>query len=197
MNTLDTIRYFGLNNIAIEHNLRRLQAKLNVDLGKRTRADTAKDERYYPQFAESARREAATMANHYEIFYCLENSMRQLIAQRLEETGPKWWDEKVPEVVRRNAESNRSKEIGSGVTPRSAEMLAYTNFGELGEIIKSNWDIFSDTFSDKRAVEVVVSRLNGLRAPIAHCCPLAEDEILRLRLSVRDWFRLMSDVQKT
>jgi hypothetical protein len=27
--------------------------------------------------------------------------------------------------------------------------------------------------------------------PIAHCAPLAEDEVVRLRLSVRDWFRLM------
>jgi hypothetical protein len=26
---------------------------------------------------------------------------------------------------------------------------------------------------------------------VAHCSPLAEDEVLRLKLSVRDWFRLM------
>lgn len=34
-------------------------------------------------------------------------------------------------------------------------------------------------------------RLNTLRGAVAHCTPLAEDEVLRLRLSVRDWFRLM------
>ncbi len=29
--------------------------------------------------------------------------------------------------------------------------------------------------------------LNMLRGPIAHCCPLSEDEVDRLRLAVKDW----------
>ena len=40
-------------------------------------------------------------------------------------------------------------------------------------------------------LENVLSRLNALRGPIAHCSILAEDEIVKLNLSVRDWFRLM------
>jgi hypothetical protein len=70
-------------------------------------------------------------------------------------------------------------------------MIAYTTFGELGEIIKANWNIFSDTFKDSAAVVEILARLNGLRAPIAHCCPLAEDEVLRLHLTLRDWFHQM------
>jgi hypothetical protein len=35
-----------------------------------------------------------------------------------------------------------------------------------------------------------MANLNMLRGPIAHCSPLAEDEVLRLQLTVRDWFRL-------
>jgi hypothetical protein len=55
----------------------------------------------------------------------------------------------------------------------------------------ANWKLFSDTFIDAKAVEGVLARLNMLRAPIAHCSMLAEDEVLRLRLSLRDWFQLM------
>jgi hypothetical protein len=33
--------------------------------------------------------------------------------------------------------------------------------------------------------------LNTLRGPRAHCSPLAEDEVVRLLLEVREWFRLM------
>jgi hypothetical protein len=33
--------------------------------------------------------------------------------------------------------------------------------------------------------------LNTLRGPIAHCGLLAEDEVDRLKLSVKDWFRLL------
>lgn len=98
---------------------------------------------------------------------------------------------KVPQSVKDNANKNREKELQSGVTPRSGDMLSYTNFGELGEIIKSNWDTFGQIFTNIRAVETVLARLNGLRAPIAHCSMLSEDEIVRLRLSLRDWYRLM------
>jgi hypothetical protein len=133
------------------------------------------------------------MATHYAIFYCLENSIRELISERLEEAhGEMWWDERVPEVVRRNASANRQKELSAAVTPRSSELIDYSNFGELGEIIKSNWDLFGDTFRDIKGLEKVLSNLNTLRAPIAHCKPLAEDEVLRLHLSLRDWFRQMS-----
>lgn len=112
--------------------------------------------------------------------------------QRLEEHhGAEWWQSAVPEAVRRNAEANRKKEQSSGVTPRSADLIDFTNFGELGEIIKTNWDIFGDMFRDVRAVEKVLATLNTLRAPIAHCKALAEDEELRLHLGLRDWFRQM------
>jgi len=37
----------------------------------------------------------------------------------------------------------------------------------------------------------VFARLNTLGGPIAHCSFLGEDEVLRLKLSLRDWFRLM------
>jgi hypothetical protein len=70
-------------------------------------------------------------------------------------------------------------------------MLSYTNFGDLGQIIAANSKLFSDTFTDIAAVQNTIARLNTLRAPIAHCSMLAEDEVLRLRLSLRDWFRLM------
>jgi Swt1-like HEPN len=108
------------------------------------------------------------MAAHYAIFYCLENSIRELIVQRLEEVhGSGWWDKAVPENLRKNAEANRKKEAATGITPRSSELIDYSNFGELGEVIKTNCDIFGDMFQDVRAVERVLSNLNTLHA--AHC----------------------------
>jgi hypothetical protein len=32
-------------------------------------------------------------------------------------------------------------------------MIDYSNFGELGEVIKTNWNIFGDTFRDMHALE--------------------------------------------
>lgn len=186
------IKLFGANNLLLQAALKTTERELGFSIISESREAEDKDATYYPQFSEDVRQQAAAMARHYEIFYCLETSMRQLIGERLrEDAGPAWWLSRVPEVVRRNAESNKRKEIKAGVTPRSSDMLAYTNFGELGEIIKANWDLFGDMFLDISALESVLARLNTLRGPIAHCCPLAEDEVVRLRLSLADWFRQM------
>ncbi len=133
------------------------------------------------------------MSRHYEIFYALEKSIRSLVVDALQgKHGETWWDSNtIPEAVKSSAEALLKREIDTGMTPRSGEKIDFTTFGELGEIIKANWDVFGDIFTSARAVERVMSSLNSLRGPIAHCSPLAEDEVVRLRLSVRDWFRLM------
>lgn len=191
MRAEEAFRLFGLNNLLIESEIQRLEATLDVDLGHRRRDQAETDQAYYPQFSEKLRDEAAAMAGHYAIFYCLENSIRNVIVERMKEQSSNWWDEKVPEAVRKNAQSNKNKEAGTAITPRSADLIDYTNFGELGEIIKTNWDVFGDMFRDLRAVERVLANLNTLRAPIAHCKKLADDEVVRLHLSLRDWFRQM------
>lgn len=194
MRSNDAIKFFGLNNLTIEAEMRRIEEQYDVDLGHRNRSTEQLDETYYPQFSEHLRDEAASMATNYVIFYCLENSIRELIVERLSdplEFGGEWWENAVPTSVRDNAERNRKREKASGITPRSVDAIDYSNFGELGEIIKANWNIFGDTFRDIRAVEKVLGNLNTLRAPIAHCKALAEDEVMRLHLSLRDWFRQM------
>jgi Swt1-like HEPN len=185
-----SLKYFILNNLGIRADLKEVESRYDVEIVRGTQA--SRQERYYPQFADKLRREAEQMADHYKIFYCLENFLRELITSKLqEEQGEKWWDTAVPEVVRKNAADNRKNEITSGNTPRSDFMIDYTNFGELGEIIKANWAVFGDVFRDLRAVENIMSRLNTLRGPIAHCKVLAEDEVVRLDLSFRDLFRQM------
>lgn len=193
MKNSDYIKYFGLNNLTIEAELRRIQRSTEMDIGHSTLNNKSRESNYYPQFTERLRREADEMGRHYAIFYCLENFIRELISERLEELyGPDWWNTNVPPNVKDNAVKNQRKEAQSGVTLRSNRMIDYSNFGELGEIIKSNWNIFGETFRDIEALQNVLGRLNTLRAPIAHCKALAEDEIVRLHLSLRDWFRQMS-----
>jgi hypothetical protein len=185
-----SIKYFGLNNVGLENDLRRVAREKKVKL----RPPRAKRDRdaYYPQITEEIRHNAAMMAEHYELFYCLETSIRDLIRARLVEADKdNWWENLVVEFIRNNAAANKKRETEAGVTPRSDDWLDYTNFGELGQIIANNWNLFSDMFSDPKAVRDCITRLNTLRAPIAHCSMLAEDEVVRLRLSLRDWFRLM------
>lgn len=185
------IRNFGMANTLAEVGLDKIERKHDIDFGRKLNTQD-KDETYYPQFGEKIRDEATSMSSHYEIFYCLENSIREIIKDRLVEYGENWWEEKIPEQVRVKAKKRQKDEISRGVTRRSDDLLAYTSFGELGTIIDMNWEkSFSDMFTDKAAVRSVITMLNTLRGPIAHCSPLAEDEVTRLKTTFNDWFRLM------
>lgn len=188
------IKLFHISNQLAENDLDRIEDKFGISLGRAHVKTIETDSEYYPQIDSSIRAAASQMSEAYEIFYALEKTIRAFIEDSFEAAGVRdWWDlQYVPEKIKKDTEDRMQREIDSGVTPRSDNPIEYTNFGELGEIIKHNWDVFGGTLQSQKAVTKVLSGLNTLRAPIAHCSFLAEDEMIRLRLSVRDWFRLMS-----
>lgn len=197
MNFDDQIKAFGMTNMLIESDLDKIEATHSLKLRIIERADNDTTEEikraYFPQFEEILRTEAEQMSRSYELFYCLEKTIRKQISDLLESTnGPDWWNDKViPQIIHQEVRKRILRERESGITPRSSNELDYTNFGELGEIIKSNWSVFSSIFNNIKAVEKIMFNLNTLRNPIAHCSMLAEDETFRLELSVKDWFRLI------
>ncbi len=182
-----------MSGYQITGEIRDIEKAFNLELGHLPLSGGPKEPDYYPQFEQQVRTEAAEMAAHYEAFYCLEKSIRKLITETMEEVvGIAWWDSgKVNPVIVTEVSSRIQKETDSGVSRRSTDKLDYTTFGELSVIITANWDIFGSIFSSRKAVERVLANLNTLRGPIAHCSKLSEDEVIRLNLTVRDWFRTM------
>jgi hypothetical protein len=189
---LECLKAFGMTNQMVVEDLTRVGKSYSVDLGHLPAP--AQEDVYYPQFDAAVRAEAANMSRHYETFYCLEKSIRIFVSKTIEsaEKTEEWWVlGRVPANVKAEVASRIQKEIDSGMTRRSTDELDYTTFGELTVIITSNWDIFGGSLSSRGAVNKVLASLNSLRGPVAHCSPLAEDEVVRLQLAVRDWFRLM------
>jgi hypothetical protein len=186
----DAIKFFGITSQLIEHDLDQVEREFTIDLRRDHRHAADVDEAYYPQIESAIRAEAAAMAPHYEVFYSLETTIRRLVGDQLQAAQPDWWEQRIPQKIRDDAEERQQREIDTGVTPRSDDPLDFLTFGELSQVIKGNWDVFGAVFSSAKAVERVMANLNTLRGPIAHCTPLAEDEVVRLRLAVRDWFRL-------
>lgn len=188
----EKIRLFVLANSIAEKELDKLETNIDCNLGRDIIKEYPQKD-YYLQFDSVFRKEAKEMAEHYEVFYCLEKSIRSLVVQLMNEKyGNKWWDEKVPEEIKKNVDLNIQREEDSGFTQRSELKIDYTTFGELGNIVSKNWEAFSDLFRNERAFRKIMANLNLLRGPIAHCCPLAADEVVRLEITVKDWFRLMS-----
>ncbi len=191
----DRIRSFGMSGFLINEELRDVERRLNLELGhgSSNRADEDASE-YYPQFEGAVREEAAKMSQHYEVFYCLEISIRKLVSETLADAfSADWWNgTSVPQRIKDDVRDRVQKELDSGVTRRSDDLLNYTTFGELSVLITTNWTLFEPIFNSRRAVERIMSSLNLLRGPIAHCCPISDDEVDRLRLTVKDWFRTMA-----
>lgn len=190
----DYIRSFGMSGLLLTEELKLVESSLNVTLGH-TESESEQTERhYFPQFEEEVRLEASEMALHYEAFYCLEKSIRKLISEILRDAeGVDWWKSaRIPPHISQEVSKRIQTELDGGVSQRSQEAIDYTTFGELAVIISSNWDVFGSIFRSQRAVSNVMSNLNLLRGPIAHCSPMTEDEVDRLKLAVKDWFRIMS-----
>lgn len=189
----DSIRSFGMSGLLICDELRQIEQSFGIELHHSPKTEAASAVAYYPQFEQTVRREAAEMSENYEVFYCLEQAVRKLITETLEEAeGADWWNStRILPDIKADVASLVRRERDNGVTPRSDNMIDYTTFGQLSGMITSNWDLFEPTLKSKRGVERVMANLNLIRGPIAHCCPMQEDEEDRLKLAVKDWFRMI------
>ncbi len=193
---MNSIELFVIKNAIITRSLRDVLADQRIS-GLRgaleSQADSLVSE-YLRQVDFKTLADAERMSEFYKLFYALENDIRDLIElTMLDSKGLDWWLSSVPQAVRENAQRNSDRESAEGLPPRSDRLIDYTTFGELGEILKENWDVFSGMFSNvsRNRVLRVISRLNLVRGPIAHCNLLPEEEAIRLKLTVRDWYKLM------
>lgn len=91
MESIDKIRLFVLANSLAENELDKVEEGFDIDLERRVTVESKKKD-YYLQFSVEFRKEAKEMAEHYEVFYCLERSIRRLIIQLMyEKYGENWW----------------------------------------------------------------------------------------------------------
>lgn len=188
-----TVELFVLKCAVIESGLRATLSE--YDTGRSDRINTVDDgqlEPFIKQFDLANRKNAAHMSRYYEIFYLLENDIRRLIVETMEAAhGTNWWETHVPQGVLEEVRKNRNREAQAAVSIRSEDDIDYTTFGQLGDIIRDNWPDFAGMLSNQSAVSRVMSALNMLRGTIAHCGVLADDEVDRLKLAIRDWFRVL------
>jgi len=191
MNNMSKLKLFAMKNLLLETELAKIE-KSGIEIGHlRT---IKKDEVVDTDLFESdIRTQAKKMADFYVLYYSVENTIRRLISERLNEKfGANWWEEKVPDGVKTEVRGRQEKEKDSVISLRSEDPLYYTTFGELIDIFNANWNDFSDTIRSRKAMQQVLTQFNLLRNVIAHSCELNEDEIKRLELLVKDWLRIQT-----
>ncbi len=126
----------------------------------------------------------------YLAFFCLENSARELISERMAERhGTDWWD-KVSRSIRERVEGRQNKEgKDRWHMKRGATHIYYTDFGDLKSIIQLNWGDFEDLFPDVNWVIMRFTELEASRNIVAHNNVLEKHEIDRIKMYLVDWVR--------
>jgi len=146
----------------------------------------------FAEFSVQIRDGAEKMARLYVAFFCFENSVRELVAQKLRDAyGDNWWSSQVPATIKNKVENRREKEKkNKWHQPRSRADINYTDFGDMPGIILNNWTEFEDIFDSQEWVKARFGDMEKSRNVIAHNNVLEDAEIERIRLYLQDWARI-------
>lgn len=131
------------------------------------------------------------MAVVYTAICTFENSVREFIEKKLlEEVGEDWWDKNVKAEVKTNAETRKNSEKSvRWMTPRGTSPIYYTEFGDLLAIMcgDKNWGYFEVHIQDKDWAKAIITTLERSRNIIMHGGELAQADIERVGMFIRDW----------
>jgi len=188
MSEIKTLKKFVFDGLLVEDSFLRLEQEgISVRSGEKATVVRVSDADFSPKIIYNANR----MASVYVLFFCLENAVRELITDRLSERhGIDWWDTCVPVKIRDAVKKLKEKEEKNKYhTNRSTSLIGYTMFGNLAQIIISNWEDFSDLFPEQSWINSRFTDLEMSRNIIMHTGALPEIEIERIESISRDWLR--------
>lgn len=123
----------------------------------------------------------------YEVLKNLESELREFIQDKLQGISKNWWDERVPQDVRKSAEDRRESKtsLWPWTVQENLHPIHYINFPEYSKIItkRDNWrEVFSELFVDREIIAAKLRELEPVRNKIAHMRDLSESEISKLKL---------------
>jgi hypothetical protein len=144
-------------------------------------------------FSIGLRNDALQMARLYALVYCFENSVRDLIAERLEERhGVSWWTEKIPNKIQLFAAARRQDaQDNSWLEGQDRGLLSFVDFGHLSDIITNNWEDFSDLIPSQHWIKQRFDELEKARNFVAHNRLLLPGEFQRIEMYVGDWNKMV------
>lgn len=189
MNHIDLLKKFVFDGLLLADSFERLE-----DDGiavRNAQSEVAVDRLVNSDFSPRIIHQANKMSSIYVVFFCLENSVRELIMDRLAERhGVDWWENCVPNKIKESvAKLKDNEEKNRYHSQRSVSSIGYTMFGNLAQIIVHRWDDFSDLFPTQAWVNSRFTDLEMSRNIIMHTGVLPDSEIDRIESICRDWIR--------
>lgn len=140
------------------------------------------------RFSARVKKSAAKMIPVYALYFAFENSVREFVAEAMQDTyGDTWWD-KVPTKIRASVETRQKQMIKhKWFKYQPLENVSQLFFGDLASIIVDQWTIFEQFFPSQDWLRVRLTELELSRNIISHANELPDDEISRLNGYLADW----------
>lgn len=134
---------------------------------------------------------AINMSSVYQAIFCIENTLRNFIVERMSERhGLSWWEQKVPSNIKKAVDKLKKDEIKNKFfSNRSDSEIGYTMLGNLGQIVINNWEDFSDIIPSQAWLTSRMDDLEMARNIVMHTGVLPQIEIDRITSIVRDILR--------
>lgn len=190
MTDFDRMRSWLFKGLSVESAIDELEGD---GLAVRAATDPGALQRVLPleDFPASVRRSAMSALPAYLAFFCLENSVRELVADRLSENhGSDWWEVCASRPVRDKVSKRQEKEgLDRWHARRGEHPIHYTDFGDLKSLIINNFSDFEDLLPDQNWISSRLDELELSRNIIAHSNILEDRELNRIRLYLYDWAR--------
>jgi len=135
------------------------------------------------------RNEALRMSRLYALMNCFENSVRDLIKERLaEKYKVDWWEKGVVKKTRDFAEARKKAAMESSwLEGDNTELIEFCEFGHLADIIIDKWSDFSDLIPTQHWLKQRMDELEKARNYIAHNRLLLPSEFRRIEQYINDW----------
>jgi hypothetical protein len=185
--TLEVVKRFVFNGLLLEESFKELETTAVRPVTERKVVERAEKLDFSPRITA----DAAKMASVFALFFCVENSCRELITERLRESYDiDWWETCIPTKIKGAVQSLKDAEEHHRYhTSRSSESIGYTTFGHLAQIVVARWQDFEDLFPDQAWIVSRFKDLEMSRNIIMHTGILAPIEIDRVESIARDWVR--------
>jgi hypothetical protein len=138
-------------------------------------------------------RKSAEAAEAYRLFFVFETYLRDLIVEVLsKDRQDTWWDKVPGDIQPEVTKLEETEEMKAWMALGSRDKSALMTLPQLLKVIEHNWKgMFDDVVLDRGLVQE--ARLIGhLRNTICHMSPISEEELDRVRQTMRDWFRIVA-----
>lgn len=138
-------------------------------------------------------KDAMHAAEAYKLFFVFEWYLRDFIVEVLSDDPIGTWWEKIPTDIQKEVtELEKTEEAKSWMAIGSRDKSSLMTYPQLLKVIDDCWKThFAEVVRDKVLIQEARA-ISHLRNTICHMTDISEEEVRRIRQTMKDWFRMVA-----